>query len=116
MTHAAHLRLPGSTTEHPQMTADDPDYSARDLLTAIKKGDYPKWTVSIQVMRELEAEKYKWNPFDLEARGRRQWQGEFECQVQRGRSYQWCDRGPPTGSSESAGKETPEGTLGSGVG
>ncbi len=48
-----------------QMTGDDPDYSAHDLLTAIKGGDYPKWTVSVQVMPETEAETYKWNPFDL---------------------------------------------------
>jgi catalase len=48
-----------------RMTGDDPDYSARDLLTAIDRGDYPKWAVSIQVMPETEAETYKWNPFDL---------------------------------------------------
>jgi catalase len=48
-----------------KMTADDPDFSARDLLNAIKSGDYPKWTVAIQLMPETDAETYKWNPFDL---------------------------------------------------
>ncbi len=48
-----------------KMTGDDPDFSARDLLAAIKSGDYPKWTFFIQVMPEAEAETYKWNPFDL---------------------------------------------------
>ncbi len=48
-----------------KMTGDDPDYSARDLIDAIRKGDFPKWTVSIQVMPEKDAETYKWNPFDL---------------------------------------------------
>jgi catalase len=48
-----------------KMTADDPDFSARDLQTAIKTGDFPKWTVSIQVMPEKDADTYKWNPFDL---------------------------------------------------
>src|SRR5208337_3324062 len=48
-----------------RMTADDPDFSARDLHTAIKTGDFPKWTMFIQVIPETEAEVYKLNPFDL---------------------------------------------------
>ena len=48
-----------------KMSAEDPDYSARDLQTAIKAGDFPKWTMSIQVMPEAEAERYDWHPFDL---------------------------------------------------
>ncbi len=48
-----------------KMTADDPDYSSRDLQTAIKAGDFPKWTMFIQVMPEADAETYAWNPFDL---------------------------------------------------
>ena len=48
-----------------KMTADDPDFSARDLLMAIKSGDFSKWTVSIQVMPETDADTCKWNPFDL---------------------------------------------------
>ena len=44
----------------------DPDYSQRDLFHAIEKGDFPKWTVYIQVMGEDEANSYtKFNPFDL---------------------------------------------------
>ena len=27
----------------------DPDHATRDLFDAIAKGDYPSWTVSIQV-------------------------------------------------------------------
>ena len=48
-----------------KMTGDDPDFSARDLMAAIKSGDFPKWTFFIQVMPEADAETYKWNPFDL---------------------------------------------------
>ena len=48
-----------------KMTGEDPDYSARDLQTAIKAGDFPKWTLFIQVMPEADAATYKWNPFDL---------------------------------------------------
>jgi catalase len=47
------------------MKGKDPDYAQRDLFNAIAKGDFPKWTVSIQVMPEKEADTYHINPFDL---------------------------------------------------
>ncbi|MBN2210583.1 MAG: catalase [Sedimentisphaerales bacterium] len=43
----------------------DPDYHTKELFKAIEKGDYPKWTFYVQVMPEVEAEHYRWNPFDL---------------------------------------------------
>jgi catalase len=43
----------------------DPDYSQRDLVQAIEKGDFPKWTLKIQVMTDEQAKKFKWNPFDV---------------------------------------------------
>jgi len=43
----------------------DPDYHTHQLFEAIERGDFPKWTLSVQVMPELEAENYRWNPFDL---------------------------------------------------
>ncbi len=43
----------------------DPDYSQRDLVEAIGKGDFPKWTLKIQVMTDEQAKKFKWNPFDV---------------------------------------------------
>ena len=54
----------------PQEEADgivgkDPDYHTRQLFEAIESGNYPKWTFYVQVMPEAEAEKYRWNPFDL---------------------------------------------------
>ncbi len=36
-----------------------------DLVTAIDAGDFPSWTVKIQVMTEAEAKTYRYNPFDL---------------------------------------------------
>lgn len=48
-----------------EMKGKDPDYSQRDLVNAIEKGDFPKWTLKIQVMTEEQAKKFKWNPFDL---------------------------------------------------
>ena len=36
-----------------------------DIYNAIEKGDFPKWTMFIQVMPEAEAEQTSYNPFDL---------------------------------------------------
>jgi len=48
-----------------QISADDPDYSIHDLYNAIADGNFPSWTMYIQVMTFKEAETHKWNPFDL---------------------------------------------------
>ncbi|MGB2927307.1 MAG: catalase [Desulfobacterales bacterium] len=37
----------------------------RDLYESIEKGDFPRWTLSIQVMPEKDASKCPFNPFDL---------------------------------------------------
>ena len=36
-----------------------------DLFNAIERGEFPKWTLYIQVMPEADAEKTPYNPFDL---------------------------------------------------
>jgi catalase len=43
----------------------DADYHRRDLFEAIKRGDYPSWTLKMQIMPFKEAETYHFNPFDL---------------------------------------------------
>ena len=45
--------------------AKDMDYSQRDLVEAIRKGDFPKWAMKTQVMTDAQAKNFKWNPFDL---------------------------------------------------
>jgi len=47
------------------MRGSDPDYAQRDLFDAIKKGNFPKWRVSVQIMPEKAADTYHINPFDL---------------------------------------------------
>jgi len=37
----------------------------QDLVEAIDRGDFPSWTVKLQVMSETQAEAYHINPFDL---------------------------------------------------
>jgi catalase len=36
-----------------------------DLFGAIERGEYPRWTLYVQVMPERDAEKTAYNPFDL---------------------------------------------------
>ncbi|CAK1554919.1 unnamed protein product [Leptosia nina] len=48
-----------------ELASTDPDYSIRDLYNAISKGEFPSWTLHIQVMTVEQAEKSKVNPFDL---------------------------------------------------
>ena len=43
----------------------DPDHATRDLFASIEDGDFPAWTVSVQIMPEAEADDYRINPFDL---------------------------------------------------
>ena len=45
--------------------AGDRESHGRDLLEAIESGNFPKWTLSIQVMTEAQAKAHKHNPFDL---------------------------------------------------
>ncbi len=51
--------------EADEIAGRDPDYHTRQLFELIAKGQYPKWTFSVQIMPEEEAETYQWNPFDL---------------------------------------------------
>jgi catalase len=51
--------------EAAEIVANDRESSQRDLFEAIEKGDFPKWTVQVQIMPEKDAEHYRWNPFDL---------------------------------------------------
>ncbi|RFA24498.1 catalase [Alkalilimnicola ehrlichii] len=48
-----------------KIAGEHPDYHTADLFQAIEDGEYPKWTLYVQVMPEQDAETYKINPFDL---------------------------------------------------
>ncbi len=45
--------------------AQDRESSGRDLFDAIKRKDYPKWKMYIQVMTEEQARHHYENPFDI---------------------------------------------------
>ena len=43
----------------------DPDHATRDLHDAIKKGEFPSWTLQMQIMPAEDAEKYRFDAFDV---------------------------------------------------
>src|SRR5271169_6081359 len=47
------------------VVAKDRESNGRDLLEAIERGDFPRWTLFIQVMTEEQAKTHKHNPFDV---------------------------------------------------
>lgn len=51
--------------EADQLAGSDGDYHIRDLYEAIQRGDYPSWTLYMQIMPFKDAETYRFNPFDL---------------------------------------------------
>jgi len=51
--------------EGDQMASMDTDYHTRDLWEAIEHGDYPSWTLFMQIMPFEDAKTYRFNPFDL---------------------------------------------------
>ncbi|QHC65305.1 catalase [Rathayibacter oskolensis] len=48
-----------------QIAGEDADFHIRDLSSAIDRGDFPSWTLSVQVMPYEDAKSYRFNPFDL---------------------------------------------------
>ncbi len=43
----------------------DRDSHHRDLFESIEKGDFPRWTLFVQIMPEADAAKLPYHPFDL---------------------------------------------------
>ncbi|KAA0890996.1 catalase [Pusillimonas sp. ANT_WB101] len=48
-----------------ELVGHDRESSQRDLHKAIEAGDFPRWTLYVQIMPEKEAGSYHLNPFDL---------------------------------------------------
>ena len=47
------------------LVGKDRESSQRDLFEAIERGDYPRWTMSVQIMTDEQAKAFRFNPFDL---------------------------------------------------
>jgi catalase len=52
-------------TEADRLAGTDGDYHQRDLYEHIEAGDYPSWSLKMQIMPAIEATSYRFNPFDL---------------------------------------------------
>lgn len=48
-----------------KMAGENPDFAQEDMCNAIEEGNFPKWTMYIQVMTEEQARDFRWNPFDI---------------------------------------------------
>lgn len=48
-----------------ELTGTNPEYKTQDLYDAIARGDFPSWTMYLQVMTLEQAKKYPRNPFDI---------------------------------------------------
>jgi catalase len=51
--------------EADHLAGADSDYHMRDLYQAIDRGEYPSWTLKVQIMPFEEAKTYRFNPFDM---------------------------------------------------
>jgi catalase len=51
--------------EADRLAGQDGDYHRRDLFDAIERGEYPTWTLKVQIMPFEQAKTYRFNPFDL---------------------------------------------------
>jgi catalase len=51
--------------EAASVVATDRESSQRDLFHAIADGNFPRWRFCVQLMPEADADKFRFNPFDL---------------------------------------------------
>lgn len=51
--------------EASEVNAVDREYHGKDLFEAIERGDYPRWTMYVQIMTEEQAKNHYENPFDI---------------------------------------------------
>ena len=54
-----------SDAEAGAVVGGDRESFQRDLYESIEKKDFPRWTMSVQIMPEKDAEKVPYHPFDL---------------------------------------------------
>ena len=54
-----------TSEEADKIVGENPDYTTQELYERIEAGNFPRWKFYVQIMNEEDADKYKWNPFDL---------------------------------------------------
>lgn len=48
-----------------RFAGEEPDYHVRDMFNSIERGEYPAWTMMLQVMDPKKAENYRWKICDI---------------------------------------------------
>jgi catalase len=51
--------------ESTRISGEDPNHATRDLYNAIENGDFPSWTLQMQIMPEKEGKDYRFDIFDI---------------------------------------------------
>ena len=51
--------------EATRLAGEDPDHATRDLYEAIERGEYPSWTLKMQIMTPEQARNYRFDIFDI---------------------------------------------------
>lgn len=51
--------------EAEKLSGTDPDHATRDLYDSIERGDYPSWTLEMQIMTPEQAEEYRFDILDI---------------------------------------------------
>ncbi|MBW1980170.1 MAG: catalase [Deltaproteobacteria bacterium] len=51
--------------EATRLAGEDPDQATRDLYQAIEQGDYPSWTMQVQILTPEQAREFAWDIFDI---------------------------------------------------
>jgi len=54
-----------SGAEADELAGKDAEFHRRDLFDGIARGEFPTWTLKVQVMPYEDAKTYRFNPFDL---------------------------------------------------
>ena len=54
-----------TSDEAARVAGADPQHHQKDLLDAIERGEFPSWTLKLQLMPEADAAHYRFDPFDL---------------------------------------------------
>ncbi len=51
--------------EATRLCGEDPNHATRDLYEAIARGDYPSWTLEMQILTPEQARDFQWDIFDI---------------------------------------------------
>lgn len=51
--------------EATKLCGEDPNHATRDLYESIERGDYPSWTLEMQILMPEQAKDFAWDIFDI---------------------------------------------------